>query len=115
MPYVAAADLLVVPSRTEAWPNVIGEALAIGTPVLAARCSPGVEEFLNGGEFGRLVPPEDSAALTAAVVELLSRPSDLSRYSRLGLTRSQDFELAATVARYEAILGSVLAPVPHPR
>jgi glycosyltransferase involved in cell wall biosynthesis len=110
--YMAAADLLVVPSRTEAWPTVIGEALAVGTPVLAARCSPGMEEFLCRGEYGRLIPPEDSDALATAVVDLLSSPSELSRYSRAGLARSREFELAATVARYEAILSGALGSLP---
>jgi glycosyltransferase involved in cell wall biosynthesis len=66
----AAADLLVLPSRAETYGMVITEALARGLPVVAAEVG-GVPEALGHGADGirpgLLVPPEDPAALGAAL------------------------------------------------
>lgn len=66
----AAADLVVLPSRAETYGMVVAEALARGIPVLATRVG-GVPEALGtdpgGGLPGVLVPPDDAAALAAAL------------------------------------------------
>ena len=60
----AAADLLVLASRAEAYGMVVTEALARGVPVVATDVG-GVREALGDG--GLLVPPEDTAALAGAL------------------------------------------------
>lgn len=70
----AAADLLVVPSRSETYGMVVTEALAHGLPVVATAAG-GVPEALgfadDGNRPGRLVAPDDPAALRAALAEWL--------------------------------------------
>jgi glycosyltransferase involved in cell wall biosynthesis len=70
-PWIEAADLLALPSRTDAWPNVIGEAFALGTPVVATRCSASVTELLGAGERGLLVEAADARALRAGIASAL--------------------------------------------
>jgi glycosyltransferase involved in cell wall biosynthesis len=68
------ADLLVVPSRAESYGMVVQEALAAGVPVLATAVG-GIPEALGhtaDGMPGLLVPPEDPAALAAALVRWLT-------------------------------------------
>jgi glycosyltransferase involved in cell wall biosynthesis len=65
----AAADLLVLPSRGEAYGMVVTEALARGLPVIASDVG-GVREALGGG--GILVPPEDPAALASTLRDWLT-------------------------------------------
>lgn len=72
----AAADLLVLPSRTEAYGMVLTEALARGVPVVATATG-GVPETLDGdGPLpGVLVPPGDAATLGAVLRRWLADPA----------------------------------------
>jgi L-malate glycosyltransferase len=70
-------DLLIVNSTAEPFGLVIVEAMACGTPVLAASVD-GIPEIITHGQNGWLVPPRDESALAAAIVHL-SRESDLGR------------------------------------
>src|SRR5204863_301032 len=71
---MAALDVLVLPSiRSEAASQVIPQALAVGTPVVATTVG-GSPELVRDGETGRLVPPDDARALARAVLEILRDP-----------------------------------------
>jgi glycosyltransferase involved in cell wall biosynthesis len=109
--YMARADVFVLSSLTEAFPNVIGEALALGRPVLATDCSPGIREFLADGECGLLAPPGDAAALADGLERLLRAPELRLRLANAGLRRAEAFDLPPTVRRYEAALLGALDPV----
>lgn len=67
-----AADLLVLPTFREGCPNVVREALACGTPVVASRVG-GVPELITSEELGLLVEPGDTDALARAIHEALRR------------------------------------------
>jgi glycosyltransferase involved in cell wall biosynthesis len=68
--HLARANLFVYPSRDEGMPNSLLEAMAAGLPVVATRIA-GNEELVLDGETGRLVPPNDVAALQTALAELI--------------------------------------------
>lgn len=70
-PFIAHADALVLSSRYEGFGMVIGEAMALGTPVIASDCPTGPRDLLEGGEAGLLVPVGDVAALTQALSRML--------------------------------------------
>ena len=80
--WMAAADLVTLPSYMEGCPNVILEALASGRPVVATNVG-GIPEILYG-ECGELVPPRDSAALAHALASVLDRSWDASVISARG-------------------------------
>ena len=77
-PYIAAADLLVLPTRREGMPNVVLEAAAMGVPSVTTTATGAVDSLLNG-ETGILVPPDDPHALATAMGRLLTEP-DLRRH-----------------------------------
>ena len=69
--WMAAADLVTLPSYMEGCPNVVLEALACGRPVVATSVG-GIPEILND-ECGQLIPPRDSNALANAVASVLDK------------------------------------------
>jgi len=75
---IGALDVLVLPSLTEGLPNVILEAFAYKTPVVATAVG-GVPELVIDGETGWLVPPRDPHALAQAILDALSNPEEARR------------------------------------
>jgi teichuronic acid biosynthesis glycosyltransferase TuaC len=69
--YLAAADLLCLPSWDEGLPNVVREAHAAGRPVVASRVG-GIPEAVHRPELGRLVEPRQPQALAQALAEQLA-------------------------------------------
>ncbi|NMB89069.1 MAG: glycosyltransferase family 4 protein [Chloroflexi bacterium] len=80
---MAAADVLVLSSRSEGLPMVLLESMAAGTPVVATRVG-GVGALVKDGENGLLVPAEDVPALAAAVCRLLEQPQERRRLVEAG-------------------------------
>jgi glycosyltransferase involved in cell wall biosynthesis len=76
------ATILVHPSSKlgDGVPNVIKEAMALGTPVIGSDIA-GIPELLKGGKLGVLVPPKDVKALADAIQNLLANDSLREEYS----------------------------------
>jgi glycosyltransferase involved in cell wall biosynthesis len=72
--WMAAADVVTLPSYMEGCPNVILEALACGRPVVATNVG-GIPEILND-TCGRLVPPREPAKLAEALASVLDASWD---------------------------------------
>jgi glycosyltransferase involved in cell wall biosynthesis len=83
---MAAADMLVVPSRWEGCPMVVLEAMALGLPVVATTVG-GIPELIEDGKSGLLAPPENPAALGLAIGRLLAEPGLGQRLGRAGRDR----------------------------
>jgi L-malate glycosyltransferase len=79
--HLSAADIFVLPSRSEGFSNAIVEAMAASLPVVATEVG-GNAEAVKDGVSGFLVPPEDPAALSTAIIRLLS---DTSLAKNMGL------------------------------
>ena len=71
--HLAGVDIFVLPSRSEGFSNAIVEAMAASLPVVATDVG-GNAEAVRGGVTGFIIPPEDPAALSAAIIQLLSDP-----------------------------------------
>jgi len=77
--YVAKADLMVLSSDFESLANVVIEALAVGTPVIATDCPSGPAEALDHGKCGTLVPVGDVDEMSAAMLAALrERPAPIA-------------------------------------
>ncbi|MCK0143092.1 glycosyltransferase family 4 protein [Aliiroseovarius sp. F20344] len=69
--WLSDADVLVMPSRFEGFPNVLAEATVNGLPVVSTDCDFGPREIISEGENGLLVPVDDSEALADNIIRLL--------------------------------------------
>jgi glycosyltransferase involved in cell wall biosynthesis len=70
---LAASDIFVLPTLTEALPTVLAEAMAAKLPIIASRVG-GIPEMINDGENGCLVEPQDLTGLAFACIHLLRDP-----------------------------------------
>jgi len=104
----ADADLLILPSHAETYGMVITEALACGIPVLASDVG-GVPQAVGrtdaGERPGRLVPPDDPAALGAAVRRWLTDGDERERLRAAAVARRAGLpDWADTAAAVGAVL-----------
>jgi glycosyltransferase involved in cell wall biosynthesis len=95
VPALTASDLFVLPSRSEAFPNALIEAMAAGLPVVATAVG-GIPEVVSDGGNGLLVPPDDTYALADAVLTLMDDPT---RAALLGHAARFDVEQNYTIDR----------------
>jgi glycosyltransferase involved in cell wall biosynthesis len=110
-----AADLFVLASRIapdgdrDGLPNVLLEAGAMELAVVASRVA-AVPELIEDGGNGLLVPPEDPAALAAALAALIADPGARLRLGRTGRARVLErFAMAPGIERLAARLRAELA------
>jgi glycosyltransferase involved in cell wall biosynthesis len=109
-PFIAAADLLVLPSLREGFGITLAEAAAVGRPVVAAETR-GARAAVEPGVTGLLVPVGDADALAQALARLLGDRALASRMGAAGRERAaerftRERVLAAYLAVYEAMEGS---------
>lgn len=78
---VGALDVMALPSLSEGMPNVVLEAFAYGTPVVATAVG-GVPDLVSESGTGWLVPAGDEAKMSEALTEALERRQDAERRAR---------------------------------
>jgi glycosyltransferase involved in cell wall biosynthesis len=98
--YMARAAAFVLSSAWEGSPNVLTEALALGTPVVATDCPSGPREILQHGRLGRLVPIGRPEAMADAIAAILDNPP-LRKACREVLVR---YAAPASAQRYLAVM-----------
>jgi glycosyltransferase involved in cell wall biosynthesis len=100
------AQTFVLSSQYEGLPNVLIQAMAFGTPVVATDCESGPAEILENGRYGALVPVGDEERLAEAIRTSLRLPRNLdaqrSVIARYGVAQATD--------RYLALAGFTPSP-----
>ena len=95
----ASSDLFVFPSDSEAFGNVVLEAMASGLPVVAAAAG-GVEDLVEHGSTGHLFAPTSIADLEACIRQELEDPAARRRHGQAGRAAAE----ARTWSRQQRLL-----------
>lgn len=106
-PFMAAADVLVLTSVYEGFGNVLIEAMACGTPVVATR-SPGTVEIITDNVNGLLVDHEPQA-VAAGISRLLTDRALRDRLVAQASTDVRSYALPAVTGRYERLFAELVA------
>ena len=109
LPWMRHASALILSSRYEGLGNVIIEALACGTPVIATDCPFGPSEILLQGQLGQLVPVGDADALARAMRDYVTHPASPAARR----ARAMDFSVDRCADRHQALITQVLRGPSH--
>jgi len=107
--YLAVADIFVLPSRSEGFSNALIEAMAASLPVVATAVG-GNAEAVQDGDTGFVIPSEDPAALTEAIVRLLSDPALAKAMGSAGKNLATErFRTETMMRRVSGAYGNLLS------
>lgn len=101
----SAADVFALPSMREGWPNVVLEAIACGTPVVASPAG-GVPEILDSQAPGLLVEERDAEAWARALNTMLEARRDPEEVRRYAGRFGWDEVVSAQCALYERVVAA---------
>jgi glycosyltransferase involved in cell wall biosynthesis len=118
-PLMRAADVFLLSSNSEGFPNALVEAMAVGAPVVATNCASGPSEILAEASrasitgltyapYGVVVPPNDADAMATALVAMRD-PARRAAYAEKAAARALAFGANTAKDRYWAVIRDALA------
>ena len=106
LPWIKSADALILSSDYEGFGNVIVEAMACGTQVIATDCPFGPAEILDNGRYGQLVPVDDREALAEAMEKVIDKRFHVAKDELQ--KRANEFSLESAVQQYLNVIHTVM-------
>jgi glycosyltransferase involved in cell wall biosynthesis len=102
-------NLFILPSVSEGLPNAVLEAMACSNPVVATAVN-GVVEVVEEGKTGYLVPPQNSARMTEAVIKMLASPQNMKEMGKKGRERvANHFSVEQQIDKFEELYYALYA------
>lgn len=106
LPFMARMGAICMLSKSEGFPTVFAEAMALGVPFISSPVG-GTEELSDGGRCGRIV--QDADACAEAIRQVVLDPATHERMRQACLTHIQNYSLQRQIERIEALIDAVLA------
>ncbi|WNO54196.1 glycosyltransferase family 4 protein [Stakelama saccharophila] len=106
--WIAETGIFVLASRYEGFPNVLGEAMAAGLPVIAADCDFGPSELVTDGVDGLLVGCENVEALADALARMMAEPGLRNRLAAAAPGVAERFAPERIAAEWDMMVAATL-------
>jgi glycosyltransferase involved in cell wall biosynthesis len=105
--WYAAADLFVLTSRFEGFPNTLLEALAYGVPSVAVDCETGPRDIIRNEVDGLLVRQNDHSSLVAALDRIISNDEERANSSKRAIEVRDRFSTERVASLWEQFIKTV--------
>ena len=98
------ADLFIMSSITEGFPNVLCEAMAVGLPVISTDCPSGPAEIIDTGRSGLLVPVGDPGVMAETILDIMADPDRRRRLGDAARTVVDRYSLQRVLEAWDLVL-----------
>lgn len=110
--WLNAADIFLNTTNVDNMPVSVLEAMACGLCIISTNVG-GLPYLLSDGEDALLVPPNDAAAMTAAVERLLTEPRLALRLSGNARKKAENHDWNILLPQWKELFQSIGNPLPH--
>ncbi|MBX7492758.1 glycosyltransferase family 4 protein [Qipengyuania sp. 1NDW9] len=102
--WITSTGIFVLSSRYEGFPNVLGEAMAAGLPIISTSCDFGPEEMLHNDVNGLLVPPEQVGQLAGAMERLITHEDLRTRLGEAVRKQARSYAPSAILPLWDGLV-----------
>jgi glycosyltransferase involved in cell wall biosynthesis len=106
-PTLGQADLFVLSSRFEGFPNALIEAMTCKLAVISTDCPCGPRDIIHDGVDGLLIPPEDVNALAKSMDHLMSNPLERQRLGASAMEVAERFGIEKIMGMWDELVAHI--------